>query len=243
MAPPVCAWRMASRPPRSRRPAAVRMASAAAAPLYEVEAVVGARGRGRQRELRVRWAGWQGQPDELTWEPAASVQRQVPDAVERFLRAARPHKRQQQAQGGSVSAGGRRRRRVATRGHGAPRQEGVVAAKRKRTDGPTTASANTARHLRSTSSYRGVHWDQSSGKWTAKIQHEGRRQSLGSFADEADAARAHDARARELHGAAARLNFPRADERQGVAWQPVDVQARAGYLGFVSCRVSVFVRF
>jgi hypothetical protein len=59
-----------------------------AAPLYEVEAVVGERGRGHHRELRVRWAGWQGRPDELTWEPAASVQRQVPELVERFLRAA-----------------------------------------------------------------------------------------------------------------------------------------------------------
>lgn len=52
---------------------------AAAAPLlYELEAVVGERGRGRHRELWVRWVGWRGQPDELTWEPAASVRRQVP---------------------------------------------------------------------------------------------------------------------------------------------------------------------
>eukprot|EP01047_Picozoa_sp_COSAG01_P123112 COSAG01_NODE_52017_length_350_cov_0.501992_1_plen_95_part_01 len=49
----------------------------AAPTLYEVEAVVGERGRGQQRELRVRWAGWRGRPDEHTWELAARMQQQV----------------------------------------------------------------------------------------------------------------------------------------------------------------------
>ena len=32
-----------------------------------------------------------------------------------------------------------------------------------------------------TSSYRGVGWDQSKGKWIAQIKHEGRNQRLGRF--------------------------------------------------------------
>jgi hypothetical protein len=51
--------------------------------VYEVEAVVG---RGCCRKLCVRWAGWQGQPDELTWEPAKSVEQQVPEVVARWRR-------------------------------------------------------------------------------------------------------------------------------------------------------------
>eukprot|EP01047_Picozoa_sp_COSAG01_P099216 COSAG01_NODE_29273_length_641_cov_1.178967_1_plen_74_part_01 len=64
----------------------------------------------------------------------------------------------------------------------------------------------------SASSYRGVSWHKQQGQWKAQIQHGGRQQHLGRFTDEAEAARAYDVRARQLHGAAARLNFPRAGE-------------------------------
>eukprot|EP01045_Picozoa_sp_COSAG04_P004719 COSAG04_NODE_209_length_20232_cov_116.817315_28_plen_74_part_00 len=53
----------------------------------------------------------------------------------------------------------------------------------------------------------------------ASIRHEGRQQHLGYHNDEEEAARAYDDRARKLHGARARLNFPEAGERQGEARQ------------------------
>jgi hypothetical protein len=68
-----------------------------------------------------------------------------------------------------------------------------------------------------TSAYRGVSWLKKTGQWRAQIRHQGRDQYLGCFADEGDAAWAYDARARQLHGAAARLNFPGEGERQGTA--------------------------
>jgi len=57
-----------------------------------------------------------------------------------------------------------------------------------------------------TSKYLGVsgHGD----KWTAKLMHNGETFRLGLFDDEVDAARARDAKARELQGQFAYLNFP-----------------------------------
>ena len=84
---------------------------------------------------------------------------------------------------------------------------------------PADAAAVVARRRQhqhpSTSSYRGVSWSKRHGKWSAEICHEGRHHYLGSFVDEADAARAYDARARQLHvhGRQHALNFPRVGER------------------------------
>lgn len=50
------------------------------------------------------------------------------------------------------------------------------------------------------------------GRWRACIKRDGRQAYLGSFAEEIEAARAHDAAARELHGEFARLNFPVAEQ-------------------------------
>lgn len=61
----------------------------------------------------------------------------------------------------------------------------------------------------SSSAFRGV-YPVPSGRWAAKLRVGKTLHYCGTFDTEADAARAHDARATELLGDAARLNFPRA---------------------------------
>ena len=90
-------------------------------------------------------------------------------------------------------------------------------------------------HSTSSSYYRGVSWDKRQGKWTAQIKHFRRKQHLGTFAKEETAARAYDAQARRVHGAAARVNFPHVGEqeaarprkKQDVANQRADRQTKA----------------
>jgi hypothetical protein len=62
----------------------------------------------------------------------------------------------------------------------------------------------------SRSGYRGIRPNNSTKRpWTAEIMHNGVTHRLGCFATSQDAARAYDAKARELRGPRARLNFPR----------------------------------
>lgn len=63
------------------------------------------------------------------------------------------------------------------------------------------------------SRYKGVMRYEDRGVWRARIIRNGKLHFIGSFTDEADAARAYDDAARELHGEFARLNFPREGER------------------------------
>ena len=75
-----------------------------------------------------------------------------------------------------------------------------------------------------TSEYVGVCWHKKNRKWRAGIWHDGKRQHLGSFDDEHEAARAFDTAARRLRGDEAhggqagsnwlRLNFPTEDDRE-----------------------------
>jgi hypothetical protein len=65
-------------------------------------------------------------------------------------------------------------------------------------------SWNRIKSVGCTSQYKGVHWSARNKKWKSAI----RRKHLGTFTDEADAARAYDAAARELFGEFAHLNFP-----------------------------------
>jgi len=58
------------------------------------------------------------------------------------------------------------------------------------------------------SSYKGVMWDKARKKWTAKIKHNYIGVFLGRFDTEEEAGRAYDAKARELFGEFAKLNFP-----------------------------------
>ena len=58
------------------------------------------------------------------------------------------------------------------------------------------------------SRFKGVTWHKQAGKWVAQIVHAGHRYHLGLFVSEVDAAEAYDAKAAELFGEFAVLNFP-----------------------------------
>ncbi|GBF94904.1 hypothetical protein Rsub_08147 [Raphidocelis subcapitata] len=58
------------------------------------------------------------------------------------------------------------------------------------------------------SQFRGVYWNENSGRWYSRIRHDKKLLYLGCFDDEAEAARAFDAKAVELRGAQTRTNFP-----------------------------------
>lgn len=67
------------------------------------------------------------------------------------------------------------------------------------------------------SRYRGVEWDRSVGKWRARITHQGKKLSLGSFVSEQEAARTYNDMAKRLKGHAAQLN----DVPEGVPDPPL----------------------
>ncbi len=67
---------------------------------------------------------------------------------------------------------------------------------------------NNDKHAGSSSRFKGVGYSKDRGKWFAKIWFEGRRIWLGYFLDETEAAHAYDAKAVELFGEFAHLNFP-----------------------------------
>jgi len=58
------------------------------------------------------------------------------------------------------------------------------------------------------SSYRGVGWCKRDKKWTAHLSVNNKTLHFGRFKSETDAAKAHDAGAKEHHGRFAVLNFP-----------------------------------
>ena len=68
--------------------------------------------------------------------------------------------------------------------------------------------ANVTKRQGMTSRYKGVSRHTATGGWQARISVEGKQMHLGYFADEAEAARAYDARAREVFGVFAQMNFP-----------------------------------
>lgn len=57
------------------------------------------------------------------------------------------------------------------------------------------------------SQYKGVSWAKSNRKWRAQIKINRQQNILGYFTDEIEAARAYDAKARELFGEFAHTNF------------------------------------
>jgi len=75
--------------------------------------------------------------------------------------------------------------------------------------GTQRRNSHNRRPSRWTSSrFKGVYFCKATRKWVATIGYEGKAIYLGSFDDEAEAARAYDRKARELFGAYAYLNFP-----------------------------------
>lgn len=60
----------------------------------------------------------------------------------------------------------------------------------------------------SRSQFKGVYWNEERQRWQVSIHKDGRSRYVGRFDDEEDAAHAYDARALELFGSFARLNFP-----------------------------------
>ena len=68
-------------------------------------------------------------------------------------------------------------------------------------------SAVTAQPHASSSCFTGVSWHKNARKWKAAIKHEGKTHYLGLFEDEIEAAKAWDAKARSLRGAATATNF------------------------------------
>lgn len=63
------------------------------------------------------------------------------------------------------------------------------------------------RGLNKTSSYKGVSYESTGGKWIAQICHNYKREVIGRFESEIEAAKAYDERAIELKGNKASLNF------------------------------------
>lgn len=68
--------------------------------------------------------------------------------------------------------------------------------------------ANSRPKRTGTSRYKGVHWHRRDQKWCAMIRAGGVKYHLGTFANEAEAAKAYDRAARKLVGPMAYLNFP-----------------------------------
>ncbi len=73
-----------------------------------------------------------------------------------------------------------------------------------------TENAQNRRKARGTfsSQYKGVYWCAPTKKWRAQVQPNRTSVYLGQFDTEESAAKAYDAKARELFGAFALLNFP-----------------------------------
>lgn len=67
---------------------------------------------------------------------------------------------------------------------------------------------NRVGNAKATSKYKGVFWLTRNRKWQASIKIGPKRTYIGLFANEEDAARAYDEKAREAFGEFARLNFP-----------------------------------
>jgi hypothetical protein len=70
------------------------------------------------------------------------------------------------------------------------------------------SSLNRRSHNNSSSIYKGVGWDKHIQKWRSRIYINNHDIYLGTFHNDADAAKAYDAKAKELFGEFANLNFP-----------------------------------
>lgn len=82
---------------------------------------------------------------------------------------------------------------------------------------------NKRHYGRGSSVYKGVYRRKDTNKWAARIMFNAKNINLGCFCDEVEAAMAYDAKARELFGEFALVNFPSARELVAQAAQmPLD---------------------
>ncbi len=79
---------------------------------------------------------------------------------------------------------------------------------------PAQNCCNANPRHRASSKYKGVGWHKTRKKWTAVVQVNKKAYHIGYFSDEIEAAKAYDARARQLHRQFAWLNFPPLTEPQ-----------------------------
>ena len=75
---------------------------------------------------------------------------------------------------------------------------------------PSLNQANKKKQRGTFGKFKGVDFHKCEGKWRARITKDKRCFCIGHFLTEEAAARAYDAKARELFGEFARLNFPKA---------------------------------
>lgn len=90
-----------------------------------------------------------------------------------------------------------------------------------------TVSPSMRKHKK-TSQYRGVCWDTSKNRWRAYIRVDSQRIHLGMHADEIEAARAYDRKARECRGDRARLNFPPVTTREDTGVRELQLMPARG---------------
>ena len=67
---------------------------------------------------------------------------------------------------------------------------------------------NRGKQKNNTSGYKGVDWRKDHKKWRARINKDNKTIHIGYYNIIEEAARAYDAKAKELHGKYAQLNFP-----------------------------------
>lgn len=73
---------------------------------------------------------------------------------------------------------------------------------------PQQNQGNSCKQSDNTSGFKGVCWDKNKSKWRAQIYLAGKKMHVGYYETTQEAAAAYDAKARELFGDFAFLNFP-----------------------------------
>lgn len=73
---------------------------------------------------------------------------------------------------------------------------------------PSESMMNTRKRQNCTSQFKGVYWSTERQCWRVEMHKNYKKITLGSFANELDAARAYDTAARKHFGEYAHLNFP-----------------------------------